>query len=154
MTLEVSELDIREWVAGEVRRHYWQENDNCARTVLAILAELGGRTIHPQVAAAATGLHGAGGFGAQCGLVEGGLMYIGIAGAERGLSDEEIGDLCREFAAGFTATLGSLVCRELRPEGFGPEVPLHACEPRSVDAAMFAVGFMREKGLISGSSER
>ncbi len=28
-------MDIGEWVAGEVRRHYWQENDNCARTVLA-----------------------------------------------------------------------------------------------------------------------
>ena len=72
---------------------------------------------------------------------------------ERGLSDEEIGDLCREFAEGFTAALGSLVCRELRPEGFGPDIPTHACEPRSVDAAMFAVGFMRDKGLINRSIE-
>lgn len=143
-------MDIREWVAGEVRRHYWQEDINCARTVLAILAELGGQVIHPQVVAAATGLHGAGGFGAQCGLVEGGLIYIGIAGAERGLSDEEIGDLCREYAEGFTAALGSLLCRELRPEGFGPDNPPHLCEKRTVDAAMFAAGFMREKGLIRG----
>ncbi len=141
-------METRQWVAGEVRRHYWQENVNCARTVLAILAELGGVTVHPQVAAAATGLHGAGGFGAQCGLVEGGLMYIGIAGTARGLDDEAIGDLCQEFAAGFTAALGSLICRELRPEGFGPEVPLHACEGRSVDAAMYAVRFMRAKGLV------
>ncbi len=141
-------MDIREWVAGEVHRHYWQEDLNCARTVLAILAELDGVAVHPQVWAAAAGMHGAGLYGAQCGLVEGALMYIGIAGTERGLSDEEIGDLCREYATGFTASFGSLLCRELRPEGFAPDLPTHLCEPRSVDAAMFAVGFMEEKGLI------
>ncbi|MDT8904007.1 C-GCAxxG-C-C family protein [Anaeroselena agilis] len=143
-------MDLKQWVAGEVHRCYWEDNVNCARTVLAILAELGGQTLHPQVVAAATGMHGAGGFRAQCGLVEGALMYIGIAGAERGLNDEEVGDRCREFAEEFTAAFGSLLCRELRPEGFADDLPTHLCEPRSVDAAMFAVEFMRAKGLIRG----
>jgi hypothetical protein len=141
-------LDTRRRVAEEVHRSYWQEDINCARTVLRILAGLEGRAVHPQVWAAAAGLHGAGGYGAQCGLVEGALMFIGMAGAERGLGDEAVGELCREFAAGFTAALGSLVCRELRPEGFGPEVPMHACEGRSVAAALFAVEFMRGHGLL------
>lgn len=147
-------LAMRQWVAGEVHRYYWQDNINCARTVLAILAELAGLAVHPQVWAAAAGLHGAGGYGAQCGLVEGGLLYIGMAGTERGLDDEAVGDLCREFAAGFEAAHGSLLCRELRLEGFGADDPPHLCEGRTVAAALFAVAFMREHGLLARGEDR
>jgi hypothetical protein len=143
-------LDRQQWVAGEVHRYYWQDDVNCAATLLTILAELAGMPLHPQAVAAATGLHGAGGFGAQCGLVEGGLMYIGIAAGGRGLPAGETAALCREYAAAFTNSFGSLLCRELRPEGFSADNPPHLCEGRTVDAVMFAIGYMREKGLMRG----
>lgn len=39
---------------------------------------------------AALGMHGAGGYRAQCGLVEGALMFIGIWGKMHGKEEAEI----------------------------------------------------------------
>lgn len=143
-------LDIQKWVADEVHRYYWRDDINCATVMLTILAELAGMPLHPQTIAAAAGLHGAGGHGAQCGLVEGALMYIGIAAGGRNMPDGETAALCRDYATAFTARFGTLLCRELRPEGFRPDNPPHLCEKRTVDAVIFAVGFMRLKGLMRG----
>lgn len=142
-------MNMRQWVAGEVHRYYWQDDINCATVMLTILARLDGTELLPQTVAAATGMHGAGCYGAQCGLVEGALMYIGIAAAGRGLPAKETAALCHGYAAAFTEEFGSLLCRELRPEGFGPQNPPHLCEGRSVDAVMFAIEFMRGSHLLN-----
>jgi undecaprenyl diphosphate synthase len=39
-------------------------------------------------------MHGAGGYRAQCGLVEGALMFIGVIGKARGLSNEAVVQAC------------------------------------------------------------
>lgn len=98
-----------------------------------------------QVVAAATGMHGAGGYRAQCGLVEGALMFLGIRGMELGLSSERIADCCREFAERFEQEFGSLGCRELRPEGFHPDNPPHLCEPLTIKAIGFQLEFVAAK---------
>ena len=54
---------------------YWNSNINCARAMLACLGEAFGVTVAPQTFHAAVGMHGAGRFRAQCGLVEGALMF-------------------------------------------------------------------------------
>ena len=141
-------MDAEKQVAAAVHRHYWQEDINCARTMLAILAALDGRPVPAAVMKAAVGMHGAGGFGAQCGLVEGALMYIGLAADNAGLSEETAVETCREYAAAFADRFGSLLCRELRPEGFGPDNPPHLCEGRTVAAVVFAIEFLTGRGLI------
>ncbi len=65
-------------VAKKVHELYWGSNVNCARTSLICLGDLFGVEIADQTLRAAIGLHGAGGFRAQCGLVEGPLMFIGL----------------------------------------------------------------------------
>lgn len=147
-------MDIREHITGAVHKCYWRDDINCARTMLTILAGLGGQAVNPQVLTAAVGLHGAGGYGAQCGLVEGGLMYVGIAGDACGLTEEETVSLCKDFAAAFTAAFGSLLCRQLRPEGFSPDNPPHLCEKLTVEAVTFAAEYMRGKGLSSAGGGR
>ncbi len=94
---------------------------------------------------AALGMYGAGGYRAQCGLVEGPLMFIGIHGKKLGLSDGAIGRICKQFAAEFEGNFSSLVCRELRPEGFHPDNPPHLCEPLTVEAIEFQYRFIVEK---------
>ena len=94
---------------------------------------------------AALGMYGAGGYRAQCGLVEGPLMFIGVYGKKLGLSDGAIGQLCKEFAAEFEEKFSSLVCRELRPEGFHPDNPPHLCEPLTVEAIEFQYRFIAAK---------
>jgi hypothetical protein len=65
-------LDNTELVASRVHAYYWEYDWICATMVLRILAEIDGIELNKQVLAAAVAMHGAGRYGAQCGLVEGG----------------------------------------------------------------------------------
>jgi hypothetical protein len=107
--------------------------------MLRVLGAVTGQVIHEQVFAAATGMHGAGRYGAQCGLVEGGLMFLGLWGREMGKTQGWITEACNAYAQGFERRFGSLLCRELRPQGFIDGQPPHMCEELSVDAASWAV---------------
>ena len=123
---------------------YWNDNINCARTILICLSELFEVTLEKQTITAAVGLHGAGGFRAQCGLVEGGLMFIGIYYGLQGKSDEEISSICFEYAKAFEKRFGSLSCHDLRPNGFTPNDSPHMCEKLTCEAIDFAYRFIRE----------
>ena len=112
-------MDWERFVDDEVHRHYWDHDDTCAVTTLIIASRLFKTPLEPQVGEAALGMWGAGGYRAQCGLVEGALMFIGVLGGRRGLNRSEISRLCKSFAGEF----GSLICRELRPQGFTPGQP-------------------------------
>lgn len=121
---------------------YWGHDTNCARTMLTCLGTLFDTPIELQTMRAAVGLHGAGGFGAQCGLVEGALMFLGIYHSERGASDRAIAGICHEFAQAFTEKFSSLTCAGLRPGGFTDHDPPHACERLTNEAIMFASEFI------------
>ncbi len=130
-------------IAERVHELYWDKDYNCAKTMLLCLGEAFDVRLEVQTLQAATGMHGAGRFRAQCGLVEGALMFIGILGAAYGLSNKETASHCYRFAEAFTARFDSLVCRDLRPGGFQPSDPPHACESLTVEAVQFAVDFMK-----------
>lgn len=144
-----------DFIKDRVRCYYWEEDLNCATTVLKILGEFFEVEINPQVFAAATGMHGAGKFGAQCGLVEGALMFIGIIGQARNVPEKEIVQACYDFACSFQETFTSLLCKELRPEGFRPGNPPHLCEGLTNKAVDFALNYMQERmsgGVWCGDS--
>lgn len=126
---------IHEW--------YFTNDYNCARVTLMCLAKEFGVELQPQALHAAIGMHGAGRFRAQCGLVEGALMFLGIYGAAQGKSDKDISKLCFRFAKAFTAEFGSLTCSGLRPGGFQKTDPPHACEPLTNRTVPFAAEFIR-----------
>ena len=137
--------EIREHVEERVHSFYWEQDLNCATSNLLLLAERFGVMLNSQVIDAALGMHGAGGYGAQCGLVEGGLLFIGIIGREKGIPDDAITQACQDFARVFEARFGSLLCRELRPQGFPPELTgEHICENLTVDAILFSITFVEE----------
>ena len=133
--------------AQRVHDLYWNKNWNCSRTTLACLGETFGVAIAEQTLQAATGMHGAGKFRAQCGLVEGALMFLGVIGAESEKSDKDVESLCRDFAEIFTARFGSLLCRDLRPGGFLPSDPPHACETLTVEAITMAERYLKNAGF-------
>jgi len=111
-------------------------------TTLRILSEFFDFPLEGQVLDAALGMHGAGGYRAQCGLVEGALMAVGIIGRRHGLADDQVVRLCYAFAEQFEAEFGSLLCLELRPEGFRPDNPPHLCEELTRRAIQFDVAFL------------
>lgn len=131
-----------EFVKRRVAHYYWQDDLNCATTMLRILAETFGIDLHKQIVDAATGMHGAGKYGAQCGLVEGTLMFLGIFGGENSMPDTIVVDSCKEFARQFESQFNSLQCTILRPEGFHPENRPHICEPLTCQAAEFSIHYI------------
>ena len=92
---------------------------------------------------AGLGMHGAGGFRGQCGLVEGALMFLGIYGKKLGKTDAEVVALCYDYGKTFTGTFGSLSCKELRPGGFREDDPPHLCEKLTCDAIGFTYNFLK-----------
>lgn len=134
-------------IPERVHELYWNKDYNCTRTMLLCLGESFGTVIAPQTFHAAAGMHGAGRFRAQCGLVEGALMFIGIIGADLGRSDTDVESLCYRFAEIFTSRFGSLLCRDLRPGGFRPDDPPHACETLTVRAITLTRDFLKDSGF-------
>ncbi len=139
-----SQTTQMDFVHQRVKHYYWERDLNCAATTLKVLAEKFDLELAPQVVDAATGMHGAGEYGAQCGLAEGGLMFLGIIGRERGIPGARIIDACRRFAGGFEKRFGNLHCRELRPEGFHPDNPPHLCQNLTCRSILFSVDFVGE----------
>lgn len=139
-------------IENSVHDLYWNRDLNCARTMLLCLGDSFHVSIDEQTLQAAIGMHGAGRFRAQCGLVEGALMFTGIIGARSGKTDKQIEALCFRFAEAFTARFGSLLCRDLRPGGFRPSDPPHACEALTVQAVSFAEAFLQENGFSAGKN--
>jgi C_GCAxxG_C_C family probable redox protein len=133
-----------EIIAARVHEYYWFNDYNCAITMLKILSEKFVVNLNRQVINAAIGMHGAGKYRAQCGLVEGALMFIGIYGKEKSYSDDEIADKCYSFALAFENQFGSLLCRNLRPGGFTPEDQPHMCEELTIRAVIFSAGYITD----------
>ena len=147
-------MNTHDRMAALVRHYYWGRDLNCARTTLRCLESMLQEPLHPQVFTAAVGCHGAGGTGGQCGLVEGGLLLIGLRGAELGKDEGEIVDLCARFAALFTERFSSLACKDLRPGGIHPNDPPHLCEPISVDAICLLHDFLEAMTLSAEPNRR
>ena len=132
---------MQDLVNARVHDYYWKQDLNCAVTTLKTLSELFVLDIHPQVMAAAFGLN-AGRSGTQCGLLEGTLMFIGIYGSEYKIESSKIQELGRKFSEEFQQKFSSLLCRELRPQGFRPENPPHLCEGLTKFAILFAADYI------------
>ena len=93
-----------------------------------------GIDLNPQVMDAASCMHGAGGYRAQCGLVEGMLMFVGIIGHANKMEQSEINSFCSRTAESYEKKFGSLRCEILRPNGFNDDDPPHLCERLSCDS--------------------
>ncbi|HOO63275.1 MAG TPA: C-GCAxxG-C-C family (seleno)protein [Synergistaceae bacterium] len=123
------EQEVSSAISQMVHDLYWTHDINCARTTLMVLSRLFDHEIHRQTLHSAIGLHGAGGYRGQCGLVEGTLMFISLYAKEKlGLEDAVISGICFDFAEKFERHFSSLSCAILRPGGFNEDDPPHLCE--------------------------
>lgn len=132
-------MNALEFAQQRVETFFVSRQYNCARTMLLSLSEYTDLPLAPQLVDAAVGMHGAGGLGAQCGFVEGCLMFLGVYGRHLGLSLEDIDAACYRFGDEYRRRFGSLECRVLRPLGFAPDNPPGLCDQLAVDSVRFAV---------------
>ena len=136
-----AKIIVKVLIDARVHAYYWNEDMSCTITTLKILSELFQTELYPQVLEAAYGLN-AGRLGSQCGLVEGTLMFIGVHGKEKGFNSQEIAELCHKLSNEFQNQFGSLLCKELRPQGFSLDNPPHLCEQLTKRAVVFVTEFI------------
>jgi hypothetical protein len=135
-----------DYVAEKVHYFYHEAGINCAVGTLILLSDLFGVELQEQVYDSAIAMHGAGKYGAQCGILEGGIMFASIYAKQNGLEKKEIVPIIYKWSSLFEKEMGSLVCRELRPYPFTPEdAPKHLCEPITVKGVKLAVKFIQEE---------
>ena len=132
------------YIEDTVHEQYWKYDTNCAQTTHMCLSGIFEVELLVQTMNAAAGMHGAGGFRAQCGLVEGALMFLGVYLSEKGWRNEEIAEKCKDFAGRYTEKFGALTCCELRPGGFNADDEPHMCENLTCRSIEFAAEFIRE----------
>ncbi|GAB6280988.1 MAG: hypothetical protein STSR0007_11240 [Thermovirga sp.] len=90
-------------------------------------------------------MNGAGRYGAQCGLVEGMLMFLGIWAKAGNRPYEETQKLCKEYAGLFEDIFGSLLCGRLRPAAESEARDSdHPCEELKVRAILMAMQFLSQ----------
>ena len=140
----MAELETKKVIQERVHNYYWEKDINCARTMLLCLGELFQIEYDIETVNAAIGLHGAGGFRAQCGLVEGALMFTGVYYSKLGKTEQEITSICYRYAEAFQERFGSLRCSQLRPNGFQIDDQPHLCEEITCRAIEFAYDFFLE----------
>ena len=130
---------------NELIHHLYHDKDfNCAITTLLCLGKEFGMEINQQVLDSAICLNGGGRFRAQCGLVEGALMFIGIYATQRGMKKKDMMKIAYGFCDGFSTRFNSLLCRDLRPGGFQKTDPKHMCEPLTQDTVAFTVDYLKQ----------
>ncbi|MCD7882680.1 MAG: C-GCAxxG-C-C family protein [Lachnospiraceae bacterium] len=137
-------MNYKEYIWNKVHSLYYQYDMNCARTTLTCLSELYNFPVSEDVYTAAIGMHGAGGYRAQCGLIEGALMFIGLYFSAARMSEKKIASICYQYAREFEKAFGSLTCRELRPGGFSKNDSPHLCESITCQAIELAYLFIQD----------
>jgi C_GCAxxG_C_C family probable redox protein len=138
-------VTVENIIAERVHHFYWDNDWPCVPTVLTTYKELFDVNISEDVIAASRGLGGGGEYGAQCGLLEANLIFIALFGKENNYTQQQINELCSQFCGRFEKKFESLLCRDIRPEGFVPENPPHLCEPRTVESMLLALEFFSKK---------
>ena len=138
-------MTAEEYIAETVHAEYYGLDTNCAGVTLKCLSHLFDHAIESQAFAASLGMHGAGGYRAQCGLVEGGLMFLGMYLSSLGWSRAEIIKACYRYGEAFEKEFDALTCRELRPQGFAEGQPPHMCEGLTNRAICFAYAFVQNQ---------
>ena len=135
-------MQKEEFIKSNVKEYYWQEDINCATTTLQVLAKYYEIKLDQQILDSAIGMHGAGEYGAQCGLVEGVLMFLGIYCRKHSVPKDDIIMYCNEYARQFEKNFNSLQCSVLRPEGFNPNNSPHLCESLTCNTIKFSIEYI------------
>jgi C_GCAxxG_C_C family probable redox protein len=139
-------VEYEKYIEDQVHYFYHEAGVPCGVATIRLLSEIFEYEINNQVLDSAVGMVGAGKYGAQCGIVEGGLMFISIYCRENNIEKKELFKLCYDWTQTFEEEMGSIVCKGLRPFPFTPEdAPKHLCVPITVKGVNLAVDFIKNR---------
>lgn len=107
-------MDTQTLIRRRVATYFVSGDNNCAMTMLRVLAEIFDVPLAPSVVDAAQCMPGAGGVGGLCGLVSGVLMFIGVWAGHHGLHRRAVRSVSEGISEGVRQRFGSLHCDDLR----------------------------------------
>lgn len=137
-------MDIQKFIDEKIKLYHHEQKNNCAQTTLKILSEIFDIEVSPQVIDSACGLNGGGRYGAQCGLLEGALMFIGIKACKENKDKKYINQKCYGYTSEFEKRFESLLCSDLRLEGFKKGDPPDVCEKLFKKSLISATEYIKE----------
>lgn len=129
-------MDTSELIRKRVKEYFVTGENNCAMTVVRILAEIFEIPLEDQTLAAANCMPAAGGTGGLCGLVTGGLMFTGIWGRHYGIHRQYLKPISHGLTGDVQEQFKSIDCRDL--EAYG-------CDKLAVDMLEYVVPRMRKR---------
>lgn len=133
------------FIDEKIKLYHHELKNNCAQTTLKILSEIFGIEICSQVIDSASGLNGGGRYGAQCGLLEGALMFIAIKANKEDKDKKYINKKCYDYTDKFKRKFESLLCGDLRPGGFKKGDPPDVCEKLFKKSLNFAIEYIKKE---------
>ncbi|MBN2392454.1 MAG: C-GCAxxG-C-C family protein [Anaerolineae bacterium] len=129
--------NMEAFVQQSVSTYFVTGENNCAMTVLRVLAEVFETSVAQPVIDAAQCMPGAGGIDHLCGLISGALMFVGVWGGQQGLHRQTLRPLTSSFSQAVTERFGSLMCSDLRPAD--------GCGPLAVAFLTFAIPYLESR---------
>jgi len=138
-------MDTDKLILEKITLYHHQQKNNCAQTTLKILSEVFNVDINPQVISSACGLNGGGRYGAQCGLLEGALMFLGIKTCIDNKDKKYINKTCYNYTDKFKSNFESLLCSDLRPGGFQKGDSPDVCEKLFIKAIKLTTNFIKKE---------
>ena len=110
-------MDKDRFIRDRVQTYFVDGNDNCTMTSLRIQGEHFETPLDSQVLDAAQCVPGTIGTRETCGLITGGLMFIGVWGAQHHHPRETLNLLAQRMTSQVRHQFGSVCCRDLKVEG-------------------------------------
>jgi C_GCAxxG_C_C family probable redox protein len=135
----------QEQILEKIKLYHHKQKNNCAQTTLKILSETFGIDVCRQVIDSACGLNGGGRYGAQCGLLEGALMFMGIKANKENRDKKYANKVCYAYTEKFKKEFESLLCKDLRPEGFKKGDPPDVCEKIFVKSLNLVIEYIKNE---------
>jgi len=138
-------MELQEYIARRVEQEYHDLDTPCTPTTIKILSEVFKLELPKELVELSFALSGISKHGAQCGLVEGVLVMIGLIGHRQGLDKEVLAEICSDFLKQYDQKHGSLRCKELRLGGFNDDDPPNLCEGLTATSITDAALFLSER---------
>ncbi|MEZ5360681.1 MAG: C-GCAxxG-C-C family protein [Candidatus Zixiibacteriota bacterium] len=141
-------MNNKDFIEEKINLYFCTLDHNCAETVLEMLSEKFDFPLDKQVIYAAAAHNGLGQYRAQCGLITGAVMFIGIVAQSQGRDKDYINAITYGLAEIFDKSFGALDCRTLRPAGFKEDNPPNICKPLAIDALALIIDYIENSDLF------
>ncbi|HBB02638.1 MAG: hypothetical protein US89_C0005G0051 [Candidatus Peregrinibacteria bacterium GW2011_GWF2_38_29] len=119
---------------------------NCGETVFRVLLKELGIKESKELLKASSFMNGGGRAGAQCGILDAGLMVLSLMYGRDTYkkSREPLQGLAYKLTKEFEKKYKSFLCRDIRPEGFSHIQPEDICNKRIIEGIEFLLDFFKK----------